>query len=589
MKTTTTGKMKRLALVAVPALAAWLAARPALAVVIEPNGLMVPQPQTATEIMTAAMTNPLYPVVSLDALFQARGEAIAWQTDANKKPDTFSPVCGFTAELVLHGGGCQIDFGWYNVTDTMPTDAQIYPLITAAQIAALPLPAFDPGAGQAGPMFNAQTILSNPNYKGGLIGFATKAGKTGNCTQTHFSQQQWNVLCTAPDCNAADGDNHWIAAINYKSTVDPQGYYIAFEDLPMGPMSFAGYPGQMYMNDGDLNDFVFFVSGVTCPGGGKACSTGKQGVCSDGINECEPGGALTCKQLVQPSPERCDGLDNDCNGVVDDGDNLCQNGFVCSQGQCIGPCGDIEFPCGLGLVCVDGYCLEPGCVNVTCPPGQVCEGGTCHGPCDGVTCPLGQVCRVGRCIDPCAGVTCDSDRVCRGGICVQSCSCLACDDGFTCEMSSGRCVSSGCENMTCSGAGQVCDKGSCMDACANAVCPAGQKCESGNCVDTTGGSGAGGGVVVGGMGGSGVGAGGATGARDAGIDMGAQGVDSGGPPPPRSTPPSCRCEVDPGPPGPAVLLAALGLVVLLKRSSGARRSRPGSRGRYCSRSRPPSR
>jgi MYXO-CTERM domain-containing protein len=560
--------MKRIAIAAAAAIA--FTAGPAAAVVVEPNGLMVPQPQTMLEITTAAMTNPLYPVCSLDALFQARGETINWMTDANKKPDTFSPVCGFTAELVLHGGGCQIDFGWYNVTGTMPTDAQIYPLITAAQIKALPLPAFDPGAGQAGPTFNADTILKNPNYKGGLIGFATRGAQGTNCTQSHFSQQDWNVLCT--NCNAADGNNHWIASIIYKSTVDPNAYYLGFEDLPMGATSFAGAPGQQYSNDGDMNDFVFYVTGVTCPGGGHACSTGKQGVCKDGVNECQTGGTLLCRQSVQPSAEVCDGLDNDCNGVVDDGDGLCRAGFNCIRGQCIGPCGDLEFPCAIGQVCSDGYCVDQDCVGIDCPVGQVCNGGTCRGPCDGITCPLGQVCRVGRCLDPCAGITCDADRVCRDGVCVPKCQCLACDTGLTCETSSGRCVPMGCENMTCP-AGQVCDQGACMDACAKAVCPANQQCQNGNCMDIPGTpSGAGGsssGAGVGGglgtdagmfMGlGGGVGTTGAGGGQSSGAGGNGGGdVDAGGPP--GRVSPSCHCAIDDGPPGRAGLLAAATLL-----------------------------
>jgi MYXO-CTERM domain-containing protein len=559
---------------------ALVAASPARATVTEPNGLTVPQPVTPTEIQSAKDQNKLYPLITLDALFQSRADAIDWQADAQKKPDTFSPVCGFTAELVLRGGGCQIDFGWYNVTGTAPTDAQIYPLITAAQIAALPLMSMMPGAGQDGPTFNANTILTNANYKGGLIGFATKGNPTTNCTQTHYSQQDFNVLCTDPSCKAADGNNHWVASIIYKSVIDPNGYYIAFEDLPMSATSFSPpVPGKMFMNDGDLNDFVFFVTGVTCPGGGKACQTTKQGVCKDGINQCVSGGALVCQQVVQPSAEKCDGLDNDCNGMVDDGDGLCPVGFSCIRGVCTGPCGDLEFPCGGGLVCDNGLCVESSCVGVTCPAGQVCHGGTCRGPCDGIVCPIGQVCRVGRCADPCAGVSCSADSVCRNGVCVQKCQCLACDTGFACEMSTGRCVSSGCENMTCA-AGQVCDKGACTDPCQGAVCPTGQQCMAGNCMDapgsptTTGqGGSAGGGKGGSGGGGTTTGKGGAAGTSPTTGAGGDSGAADAGAPIERGTPPSCRCDVDPGSPGPAAVALALLAAAALRvrpRSSGGR-------------------
>ena len=50
----------------------------------------------------------------------------------------------------------------------------------------------------------------------------------------------------------------------------------------------------------------------------KDCSTGAVGVCSSGLERCVEG-CITCVQAVEPTPELCDGLDNNCNGSVDDG------------------------------------------------------------------------------------------------------------------------------------------------------------------------------------------------------------------------------------------------------------------------------
>src|SRR5580765_2440103 len=89
------------------------AAPPAGATVTEPSGLMVPRPLSMNEIQAAAGANIRFPNVSLDILFKSRGDnALNWMADAQKKPDTFQPACGFTAQLVLRGGGCRIDFGW---------------------------------------------------------------------------------------------------------------------------------------------------------------------------------------------------------------------------------------------------------------------------------------------------------------------------------------------------------------------------------------------------------------------------------------------------------------------------------------------
>jgi hypothetical protein len=54
------------------------------------------------------------------------------------------------------------------------------------------------------------------------------------------------------------------------------------------------------------------------PGGGLACDTGMLGVCASGVTACT-GGALTCVQNTQAGSEVCpNGLDDDCDGVVDE-------------------------------------------------------------------------------------------------------------------------------------------------------------------------------------------------------------------------------------------------------------------------------
>jgi hypothetical protein len=53
------------------------------------------------------------------------------------------------------------------------------------------------------------------------------------------------------------------------------------------------------------------------PGGGAACTTGQQGVCNAGTQTCVSG-SLSCVRTTNPSPERCNGLDDDCTGGVDE-------------------------------------------------------------------------------------------------------------------------------------------------------------------------------------------------------------------------------------------------------------------------------
>ncbi|MBI3449063.1 MAG: hypothetical protein HY049_09130 [Acidobacteria bacterium] len=79
------------------------------------------------------------------------------------------------------------------------------------------------------------------------------------------------------------------------------------------------------------------------PGGGSICSMGAPGVCSAGIEHCVFG-ALSCFGVNQPSAERCDGLDNDCDGQIDNGDPgagaVCRTAVpgICAKGvtECMG-------------------------------------------------------------------------------------------------------------------------------------------------------------------------------------------------------------------------------------------------------------
>jgi hypothetical protein len=504
----------------------------AYAATTEPNGLPIPQERSAAEI-------PWDPLRLAD-LFAARNEPIDWLADAGTNPSVFSPLCGFTGQLVMRGGGCKVDFGWYNVNQSSaapPPDNEIYTLVPKEALNTLQ--DLHPNANDPpSQTFYANDIRTDARYQGGLVGFALRGQAETACTQTHFSEQRLNVVCTNCTPNAP-----WITAVIYKSKATPDAFYVAFEDLPMSPTDFGGFPGQQYRNDGDFNDFVYFITGVTCEGGGEPCDTGQPGICKNGITDCAlTGGGVVCRPDNQPSNEQCDGLDNDCNGSVDDGSDLCPEKQICDRGTCVAACGGGEFNCPGALVCDRGYCVDPNCQGVACPEGEVCRSGVCVDRCDGVVCPLGHVCRVGRCVDPCGGVTCTEGQVCDQGACVNSCACRdGCGNGLACESPSGRCVDTGCEGKTCA-AGEVCVAGNCANACDGAICPGGAACENGACGEPIPGAGTGGSggtsIGTGGTGGTIPGGTGGTGAEASG---GAAGSSDSKPFGKQDPSPSCSC------------------------------------------------
>jgi hypothetical protein len=234
---------------------------------------------------------------------------------------------------------------------------------------------------------------------------------------------------------------------------------------------------------------------IMCPMAGQPCSTGMPGICAQGQIQCGTNGMMqTCVPITKPQPSQCNGLDNTCDGTIDDGP--CPAGLVCDGTECVPRCE--EGGCTAGQSCnSQGLCVDTACLNVVCnqPEGGLedggltaerCVNGVCVNDCAGVICPGDQVCRLGQCVDPCLGLNCGMGQVCEKGTCIPTCPCTVCSSQQeqTCQMSTGRCVDLGCETVTCP-AGQACATGGfCIDACMGAVCPTGQTCQTGMCVAT---------------------------------------------------------------------------------------------------------
>ena len=150
-------------------------------------------------------------------------------------------------------------------------------------------------------------------------------------------------------------------------------------------------------------------------GVGAPCDGPDTDFCKNGVATCDGTGGVTCVETITNIPEICNGLDDNCNGVTDEGfeekgtkcdaltdDDTCQTGIwqcgTAGEIKCVG-----DIPCVIGTTCK--WNLDPKTPDqCMCGTGSVCsnaQGDSCVSgacTCQGKPpCGAGLICGVSGC------------------------------------------------------------------------------------------------------------------------------------------------------------------------------------------------
>lgn len=215
--------------------------------------------------------------------------------------------------------------------------------------------------------------------------------------------------------------------------------------------------------------------------------TNEHGSC-EGARICDQEGLSDCS-AAPPAPEICNGVDDDCNGFVDDA--TCDDENPCTQDTCLGEggCEHVALEAG---ECLDGD---------ACTQGDHCVAGVCVGeslecaddnPCTDDSCDQGTGCQyLPNTLDCSDGDACTLGDTCKEAACAPGVA-VVCDDNNPCTDDScgpNGCVfaphTGQCDDQNACTSASACLEGSCVGSAAT-VCDDGNPCTSDACQPATG-------------------------------------------------------------------------------------------------------
>ena len=224
--------------------------------------------------------------------------------------------------------------------------------------------------------------------------------------------------------------------------------------------------------DGLDNDCDGNVDENLASGGPCGSSVGE---CKTGTYKCAPDGTQVCTGDVKPGSELCDSLDNDCDGKVDE-----ELGVGDSCGSMVGICREGNQTCLNGRTVCSGA-VAPQVETCDCDDND-CDGKVDETSTDSPICPGGSTCRSCQCVLPC------EPTVEFGSPCPQGKAPVT--ENGSCYCVGERCNATTCSKQTIELMGEVqcapnsklvspcqCKNNDCSFACSGVTCGDGLVCD----------------------------------------------------------------------------------------------------------------